>query len=288
MATRSEARAKQLVLLACILGSAIVFLDGTVVSVALPSIQRHLGGGLAAEQWVTNAYLLTLGSLILIGGSLSDLFGERRIFALGAAGFGVTSLLCALAPTIDALIVARALQGVAGALLAPSALAVIVATFSVEERGKAIGTWTAWAGIATVLGPPLGGELIDIASWRWMFVINVPLVIVTVALIRTAIVPSRARGRRPSTRRGGRRPRGARARRSGVRAHRAAPPGLVEPRRVRAVDRRGGAARRLRGARGAHPRPDAAARAVRQSQLRHRQPRDAHAVRRPCPRHCSS
>jgi EmrB/QacA subfamily drug resistance transporter len=198
MATGSEARAKQLILLACILGSAIVFLDGTVVSVALPSIQRHLGGGLAAEQWVTNAYLLTLGSLILIGGSLSDLFGERRIFILGAAGFGIASLLCALAPSIRALIVARALQGIAGALLAPSALAVIVATFSPEERGKAIGSWTAWAGIATVIGPPLGGELIDVASWRWVFVINVPLVIVTVVLIRAAMAPSggKAGGRR--------------------------------------------------------------------------------------------
>ena len=198
MATRTAAKAKQLILLACILGSAIVFLDGTVVGVALPSIQRHLGGGLAAEQWVTNAYLLTLGSLILIGGSLSDLLGARRIFALGAAGFGITSLLCALAPSITALIIARALQGVAGALLAPSALAVIVATFPPAERGKAIGTWTAWAGIATVLGPPLGGELIDIASWRWVFIINLPLVIVTVALIRTAMVPSQraADGRR--------------------------------------------------------------------------------------------
>src|SRR5271167_3216229 len=129
MATRSTPATKRLTLFACILGSAIVFLDGTVVGVALPSIQRHLGGGLAAEQWVTNGYLLTLGSLILVGGSLSDLYGERRIFSLGAAGFGGTSLLCALAPSIGVLIAARALQGVAGALLAPSALAIIVATF---------------------------------------------------------------------------------------------------------------------------------------------------------------
>ncbi len=197
-AARSSARTKQLTLLACILGSAIVFLDGTVVGVALPSIQRQLGGGLAAQQWVSNAYLLTLGSLILVGGSLSDLFGERRVFALGAAGFGVTSLLCALSPTIGLLIAARAVQGVAGALLAPSALAVIVATFPLEERGRAIGAWTAWAGIATVLGPPLGGYLVTAASWRWVFVLNLPLVVATILLIRAAMTPApvAASGRR--------------------------------------------------------------------------------------------
>ena len=119
-------------------------LDGTVVSVALPTIQRDLGGGLAGQQWITNAYLLTLGSLILIGGSLGDIFGERRIFTIGVAGFGAASLLCALAPSIGVLIAARALQGVAGALLTPSSLAVIVATFDDAERGAAIGTWTAW------------------------------------------------------------------------------------------------------------------------------------------------
>src|SRR5438309_11149996 len=112
-----ERSRKRLTLVACILGSGIALLDGTVVNVALPTIQRALGGGLAAQQWVANAYLLTLGSLILVGGSLGDIYGERRIFTLGVAGFGVTSLLCALAPSIDALIVARALQGVAGALL---------------------------------------------------------------------------------------------------------------------------------------------------------------------------
>src|SRR5271169_3668324 len=110
----ASARVKRLTLIACILGSGIVLLDGTVVNVALPTIQRALGGGLAAEQWIVNGYLLTLGSLILIGGSLGDLFGERRIFALGVAGFGVASLACALAPSIGALVAARALQGVAG------------------------------------------------------------------------------------------------------------------------------------------------------------------------------
>jgi EmrB/QacA subfamily drug resistance transporter len=187
---------KRLTLVACILGSGIALLDGTVVNVALPTIQHDLGGGLAAQQWVVNAYLLTLGSLILIGGSLGDLYGERRIFALGVGGFGVASLLCALAPTIGALIAARALQGIAGALLTPSALAVIVATFRESERGPAIGSWTAWGGIATVLGPLAGGELLQISSWRVIFLINLPLVAICVALILAVIPPARPRGER--------------------------------------------------------------------------------------------
>jgi len=185
-ATAVAAR-KRLTLVACIIGSGIVLLDGTAVNVALPSIQRALGGGLAAQQWVVNSYLLTLGSLILVGGSLGDLYGERRVFALGVGGFGVSSLACALAPSIYALIGARALQGVAGALLVPSALAVIVATFEESERGPAIGSWTAWGGIATVLGPLAGGELLAIASWRWIFLLNLPFTIACVALILIAI-----------------------------------------------------------------------------------------------------
>jgi len=186
---------KKLALAAAILGSAIALLDGTIVSVALPTIQRHLGGGLAGQQWITSAYQLTLGSLILIGGSLGDIFGERPIFSLGVAGFGAASLLCALAPSIGVLIAARALQGVAGALLTPSSLAVIVATFSDDERGAAIGTWTAFGAIANVIGPLVGGELLAIASWRWLFLVNLPLVAICIALIRAAI-PVAAR---PST-----------------------------------------------------------------------------------------
>src|SRR3984893_7074983 len=148
MPARSDASVKRLTLIATMLGSGIALLDGTVVNVALPTIQRALGGGLAAQQWVVNAYLLTLGSLILVGGSLGDLFGERRIFALGVSGFGVASLGCALAPSIGVLIAARALQGVFGALLTPSSLAVIVNTFPESERGPAIGTWTAYGAIA--------------------------------------------------------------------------------------------------------------------------------------------
>lgn len=190
LSVQTDAARKRWTLVACILGSGIALLDGTAVNVALPSIQDALGGGLAAQQWVVNAYLLTLGSLILIGGSLGDLYGERRIFALGVAGFGATSLLCALAPTIEVLIAARALQGVAGALLVPSALAVIVSTFDESERGPAIGSWTAWGGIATVLGPLAGGELLAIASWRWIFLLNLPLTIACVTLILIAIPKS--------------------------------------------------------------------------------------------------
>jgi EmrB/QacA subfamily drug resistance transporter len=188
---RSDASRKRLTLVACILGSGIALLDGTVVNVALPTIQRALGGGLAAQQWVVNGYLLTLGSLILVGGSLGDLYGERRVFALGVSFFGGASLLCALAPSIGVLVGARAVQGVAGALLVPSSLAVIVNTFPEAERGPAIGTWTAWGAIAGVLGPLAGGELLAVASWRWIFVVNVPLAIACVWLILT-VVPGRA------------------------------------------------------------------------------------------------
>jgi EmrB/QacA subfamily drug resistance transporter len=191
--TRDEATTKRLTLIACILGSGIVLLDGTVVNVALPTIQRALGGGMAAQQWVVNGYLLTLGSLILIGGSLGDLFGERRVFALGVSGFGTASLACALAPSIGVLVAARAVQGVAGALLVPSSLAVIVNTFPESERGKAIGSWTAWGAIAGVLGPLAGGELLALASWRWIFLVNVPLVIGCVSLIMLAIPPGAPR-----------------------------------------------------------------------------------------------
>jgi EmrB/QacA subfamily drug resistance transporter len=189
---------KRLSLLAAIMGSFVALLDSTVVNVALPAIADDLGGGLAGQQWVVNSYLLVLGSLILVGGRLGDVFGERRVFSLGVAGFGVSSLLCALAPSIEVLVGARALQGMFGALLTPSALAVIVGTFGPSERGAAIGTWTAWTGIAAVAGPLGGGAIIDVASWRWIFAINVPFVIATLGLIAVA-VPARPLGdERPS------------------------------------------------------------------------------------------
>jgi EmrB/QacA subfamily drug resistance transporter len=182
-----SASKKRLTLVATILGSSIAILDSSVVSVALPSIERSLGGGLAGQQWVSNAYLLTLGSLILLGGSLGDIYGERRVFALGVGGFGVASLLCALAPTIGLLVAFRALQGIAGALLTPSSLAVIVSTFPDRERGPAIGTWTAWGTIAGALGPLVAGLILNVASWRWIFVINVPLVLGCLWLIFRAV-----------------------------------------------------------------------------------------------------
>jgi EmrB/QacA subfamily drug resistance transporter len=184
---------KTLILVAAILGTTVVTVDSTVVNVALPAIEDDLGGGLAGQQWTANAYLVTLGSLLLIGGSLGDIFGERRVFALGVAGFGATSLVCALAPTIEVLVAARALQGVAGAVLTPAALAVIVANFAPDERGKAVGAWTAWGGIGTVLGPMIGGQLVDTASWRWIFAINVPIVLVTLFLILRVVPEGRER-----------------------------------------------------------------------------------------------
>ena len=192
-------RIKRLTLIATILGSAIAALDGTIVSVALPTIQRSLGGGLAGQQWISSAYLLTLGSLILIGGSLGDIFGERTIFALGVAGFGFASVLCAIAPTIGLLTAARAVQGIAGALLTPSSLAVIAATFPDEERGAAIGTWTAFGAIATVIGPLAGGELLAFASWRWLFLINVPVVLCCLTLI-LRVIPRQAPTAKPRRR----------------------------------------------------------------------------------------
>jgi len=165
----------------------MVFVDASVVNVALPAIQRDLGGGLATQQWIADAYLLTLGSLILVGGSLGDIFGEVRVFTLGVIAFGAASVLCAVAPDATSLIVFRGLQGVSGALLTPASLAVITSTFSGHERGAAIGSWTAWTGISFVIGPLLGGWLIGVSTWRLIFVLNVPLACATLALVLTQL-----------------------------------------------------------------------------------------------------
>jgi EmrB/QacA subfamily drug resistance transporter len=179
-------RQQRLTLLACILGSGAAFLDGTIVNVALPAIRADLHGGLVTQEWVIDAYLLTLSSLLLVGGSLGDVFGRRKIFAAGVSSFGAASLLCAIAPNASLLIGARALQGAAGALLVPSTLALLMDTFTEHQRAAAIGSWTAWTGIATVVGPLAGGLLIQLGSWRWVFVVNLPLVLATLYLVEHA------------------------------------------------------------------------------------------------------
>ena len=183
-------RKQLLTLIATILGSTIVFLDSTVVSVALPAIQQDLDTGLAGQQWVVEAYMLALVALLLVGGSLGDLYGRRRMFVFGLVGFAVTSVLCALAPSEEALIGARALQGVAGALLVPGSLAILAATFEGEARGRAVGLWTAWAGISTLIGPAGGGLLVEI-DWRWIFWVNIPLIAATIWLTLDAVEESR-------------------------------------------------------------------------------------------------
>lgn len=182
-----------MILAVAILASFVAFLDGSVINVALPAISRELGGGLSTQQWVVDAYLITLGALILTAGSLSDIFGRRRILAVGLVGFGLTSLLCAVAPIDTFLIVARAFQGAAGALLVPCSLALIIASFEGKAQGKAIGSWTGWTGIAFLIGPFLGGLLVDSASWRLIFAINVLPIIVTLWLLFRYIDPDEAR-----------------------------------------------------------------------------------------------
>ena len=161
------------VLIVSIVVAFVAFLDGAVINVALPAIRRELGGGLVLQQWAVDGYLITLGAFILTAGSLSDSFGRLRIMKIGLYGFGVASLACALAPTGIILVIARVVQGAAGALLVPSALALIIANFAHDEQGKAIGTWTAWTTAAFLAGPLLGGVLVDYANWRWVFAINV-------------------------------------------------------------------------------------------------------------------
>jgi EmrB/QacA subfamily drug resistance transporter len=184
-------RRQLLTLVATILGSTVVFLDSTVVNIALPAVSDDLDAGLAGQQWVVEAYLLTMVSLLLVGGSLGDRFGRRRMFVAGLLGFGATSALCALAPSDEFLVGARALQGIAGALLVPGSLAIVASTFEGTERGKAVGTWTAWTGIATVLGPAGGGALIGLLSWRAIFWVNLPLIAATVMLTLHAVEESR-------------------------------------------------------------------------------------------------
>ncbi len=186
------------ILAATILGSSLAFIDGTVVNVALPALQSALHAGLADVQWVVESYALFLAALLLIGGSLGDLYGRRKIFAVGVAIFSVASAWCGLAPDIRQLIVARAIQGIGGALLVPGSLALISAGFAEKERGKAIGTWSGFTAITTAIGPVLGGWLVEHGSWRWVFFINVPLGLAVVLLTLWKVPESSAgiRGQR--------------------------------------------------------------------------------------------
>ncbi|WP_093613690.1 DHA2 family efflux MFS transporter permease subunit [Actinoplanes philippinensis] len=174
-ALRYRSAAGRWVLLATVLGSSLAFIDATVVNIALSEIGRSLGADSAGLQWTVNGYALSLASLVLLGGSLSDRFGRRRMFLGGVAWFAVASLLCGLAPTIELLVAARILQGVGGALLTPGALAILEASFVPEDRAKAIGAWSGLGGIGGALGPFLGGWLVESGSWRLIFLINVPV-----------------------------------------------------------------------------------------------------------------
>lgn len=166
-------REQRLVLVIAILASFVAFLDGSVINVALPAISRELGGGLSTQQWVVDAYLITLSSLILLAGSLSDVYGRIVVLRVGLIGFGVASLLIAISPSAEFLIVLRGVQGIAGALLVPSSLALIISTFRDAAQSKAIGQWTAWTSASFLAGPILGGLFVDYLSWRLVFVINV-------------------------------------------------------------------------------------------------------------------
>jgi EmrB/QacA subfamily drug resistance transporter len=170
------------VLLATVLGSGLAFIDATVVNIALPRIGTDLDADAAGLQWTVNGYTLSLAALILLGGSLGDRFGRRRIFVIGVGWFAAASLLCGLAPDIQTLIAARVLQGVGGALLTPGALAILEASFHPQDRATAIGAWSGLGGIAGALGPFLGGWLVQVASWRLVFLINVPLAAVVAAV----------------------------------------------------------------------------------------------------------
>ncbi len=179
------------VLLATVLGSAVASIDATVVGIALPAIGRDFHVGLAALQWVVTAYTMTLAGLLLLGGALGDKYGRRRVFLIGVIWFAVSSLLCGVAPDVTFLILARALQGVGAALLTPGSLAILEAVFRPDDRGKAIGAWSGFAGVGTAIGPFLGGWLVQAVSWRLIFVINLPLAALVVAVTMRHVPESR-------------------------------------------------------------------------------------------------
>ncbi|MCB5908579.1 MFS transporter [Streptomyces pinistramenti] len=182
------------VLLTAVLGSGMAMLDSTVVNVALPRIGVDLDADLAVLQWTVTAYMLTLASLILLGGALGDRYGRRRVFVTGVVWFAVASLLCGLAPNSGVLIAARALQGVGGALLTPGSLALIQAVFHPDDRARAVGAWSGLGGVAAAVGPFVGGWLVDGPGWRWVFFLNVPLAAVCVPVALRHVPETRERG----------------------------------------------------------------------------------------------
>lgn len=187
---------RELTLIAVVLGSSVAILDGTIVNLALPSIGAEWHSGYASLQWITDAYALSLSALILLGGSLGDIFGRKKVYLVGVVGFGVASLLCALSPNVETLIGLRVVQGVFGALLVPGALSIINTTFDAATRPQAIGRWTAWSSIAIISGPFVGGWILSVTSWRWIFFINLPLVAVCYLLAAFAANETRDERRR--------------------------------------------------------------------------------------------
>ena len=179
------------IMLATVAGSGLAFLDTSTVNVALPALGEDLGASVGGLQWTVNGYTLALASLILLGGSLGDRLGRRRVFQIGVLWFTLASLLCGLAPNVGTLVAARVLQGVGGALLTPASLAILQASFTQEDRARAVGAWSGLSGIAAAAGPLIGGWLIDALSWRWIFFINVPLAIVVLAVSARHIPESR-------------------------------------------------------------------------------------------------
>src|SRR6201987_4992774 len=189
--TPCTARAAHWILAATILGSSMAFIDSTVVNVALPALQSSLHATVVGVQWVVESYGLFLGALILIGGSLGDLFGRRRMFLIGVGIFGAASIACGLASNIQQLVIARSVQGIGAAFLVPGSLSIISASFDENTRGQAIGTWSGFTAITSALGPVLGGWLIEHASWRWAFFINIPIAAIVISISLRHVPESR-------------------------------------------------------------------------------------------------
>src|ERR1700689_2057631 len=189
----SSARGRWVVA-ATVLGSGMAALDATVVGIALPAIGRDFHAGVSSVQWVVDAYTLTLAGLLLLGGTLGDSYGRRRMFVIGTVWFAIASLLCGLAPDAPVLIAARALQGVGGALLTPGSLAILQASFAQDERSAAIGAWSGLGGVATAIGPFLGGWLISAVSWRLIFYINLPIAVAVVVIAARHVPETKSPG----------------------------------------------------------------------------------------------